>query len=165
MSVSLRSFLQQRPGGDEMRQYLIYHPELFDEALALASGKEIHMAWNALWLIGNAMHENDLRLVNHIDELIGLLEIDHNGFQREILKILLRMKLDDDQEGNLYDKCIQIWKNIHKQSSVRSFAFRYLIKVLNKYPELKPEIDFLTSDEYLEPLSPGIKKSLLRLLP
>jgi hypothetical protein len=36
--------------------------------------------------------------------------------------------------------------------------------IARKYPDLKMELKMMVSPEYIEPLSPGIKNAVLRLL-
>ena len=39
---------------------------------------------------------------------------------------------------------------------------QFILKTVEKFPDLKPEIKLWTQDMYLESLSPGIKNSLLK---
>jgi len=55
---------------------------------------------------------------------------------------------------------MNIWETPSKSSSVRYFAFQFIVSTVKKYPALKQEIDFLTQPEYLDSLSPGIRKGL-----
>jgi hypothetical protein len=83
--------------------------------------------------------------------------------QREFLKILLRMELNNKQEGKLFDICMTIWEDINKSPSVRILAFSTLVSLTKKYPELISEIEFLTQSHYIETLSPGIRHSFERM--
>ncbi len=160
----LIAFLKVRHGIEKMKCYLTDHPEQFDEALRVALEDTENVGWNASWMLWHSMKKNDPRILPHVDDFIASLLNRQSGFQREILKILLKMELDENQEGLLFDRCITLWKSIHKQSSVRMISFQYLIAMSKKYPELSPEIDFLTQKQYIDPLSPGIKRSLLKML-
>ena len=73
-------------------------------------------------------------------------------------------KLTERQEGILFDKCISIWEDINKSPSVRSFAFLIITNTVKKYPELISEISFLTQGHYVETLSPGIRRSVVRII-
>lgn len=64
------------------------------------------------------------------------------------------MKLDDEFESLLFDLSVDLWQLLRKQPSVRCFAFKGMVKVVEKYPELKNEILFLAQPHYVNPLSP-----------
>lgn len=59
---------------------------------------------------------------------------------------------------------MEIWEQVGKIPSVRIFAFRLIVRIARKYPELKNEIAFLTQPHYTETLSPGIRNSVHKLL-
>ena len=74
------------------------------------------------------------------------------------------MELTEKQESILLDLCIRLWKEIQKTPSLRFTAFRFMHIIILKYPELKNEIKFYTEKKYIETLSPGIKKSINKLI-
>lgn len=51
-----------------------------------------------------------------------------------------------------------------QQPSVRQVAFRLMVKVVKKHPDLASEIQFLAESHYLESLSEGIKCSVLKMI-
>ncbi|MFC2103688.1 hypothetical protein ACFLSS_04585, partial [Bacteroidota bacterium] len=87
-----------------------------------------------------------------------------DGHQRELLKILLLMELDEEYEGILFDVSMNLWESINKKPSVRFTAFKFIVKTAKKYPEIAKEISFLTQNHYLESLSPGVKHSISRMI-
>ncbi len=74
------------------------------------------------------------------------------------------MELKENYETVLFDTCIEIWKQINKNPSVRFNALKFIIKIAKKHPELFQEINFLTEAQYLESLSPAAKKSIARMM-
>jgi urate oxidase len=74
------------------------------------------------------------------------------------------MKLNENYEGRIFDICIKVWGQKHKAPSVRMTAFKYIVKIVKKHPELTDEITFLTQEHYLESLSPGVKNSIKRIM-
>jgi len=92
------------------------------------------------------------------------LENKSDSHQRELLKILLMIELDERYEGILFDICIDIWEQINKAPSVRINALRLIVKIANSHPELKQEISFLTQDHYFASLSPGARHSALKIM-
>jgi len=149
---------------DEMIAFLNSHPEYFEEAIALALSDDQPYSWRAAWLLFNCMEENDGRVRKHIKRIIQTLPERKDGHQRELLKILLRMELGETHEALLFDICVSIWEQPGKSPSVRSTAFRFIVNMAEKYPELSNEITGLTQNWYLDTLSPGVKRSIQRMV-
>ena len=110
------------------------------------------------------IEENDKRIKKHIKKIVQAVKDKSDGHQRELLKILLMMDLDEKYEAGLFDLCSDIWEQIEKSPSVRINALKMIIKIAKKHPDLKQEISFLTQDHYLESLSPGARHSALKLV-
>lgn len=164
MNKSLENILTGRLRKQTLVSFLKKHPGLFEETIYVSLGNIQPQAWRAAWLIGNYMERNDARLLPHVDAILAALPRKGDGHQRELLKILNRLELNEDQEGVLLDICMTIWEEIHKSPSVRGTAFQTILSIVKKYPELKCEIEHLTQPHYTETLSPGIKHSFYRLI-
>lgn len=149
---------------DEMIAYLAHHPEDFDQAVELALGNKQPFSWRAAWLLWSCMEKNDLRLQGSIGKIIHALPGKNDGHQRELLKILLFLDIPEKYEGVLFDLAAGLWEKIHLRPSVRVMAFRMIMKIAQKHPDLKQELKFLLQEQYLETLSPGIKRSVERML-
>ncbi len=147
----------------EMTMYMANHPESFEELIQLAIDDKQPYSWRAAWLLWGCMEENDSRIKEHIRTIIRSVQGKKDGHQRELIKILYLMNLDEIDEGILFDHCISIWEKINKQPSVRFNAFKMILKISRKYPELAKEIDFLLQDHYLETLSNGARRALLKM--
>jgi hypothetical protein len=149
---------------DEMLEFMNENPTEFTNLAELALSDESIFSWRAAWLLKNCSNSNDERLQKFTNSFIETLLIKSESQQREFLKILLTMDLDDEQEGILYDKCTVLWKEIHKKPAIRYNAMAFLVKTAQKYPELINEIKLLSNEHYIEPLSPGIKHSLKKMI-
>lgn len=149
---------------DEMIAYLKNHPEDFEEAINLALSDKQPYAWRSAWLLWSCMEENDIRLRGHVKKLVNTISTKDDGHQRELLKILLIMELDEEDEGILLNVCMDLWEKTNKRPSVRYTAFVFMNKMASRYPELSREIDLLTEDQYLDSLSPGIKMAVCRMI-
>ena len=126
--------------------------------------KDNNNAWRIAWEIGHKITKNDECIIPHIDTIIAALNCKKDGHQRELLKILEKMDLNETQEGLLFNECIIIWKKTDKIPSVRIKAFQILSKIANDYPELKKELIHFTSDEYTKTLGKGIRKSFDKMI-
>lgn len=149
---------------DEMISYMSTHPEDFDEAIKLAISDKQPYSWRAAWLLWSCMKENDQRIQGYIKNIIKTITTKKDGHQRELLKILLQMELNEEHEGSLFNICVSVWEKINKKPSVRFTAFRFLIKLAKKHPELSNEITLLTQSQYMDSLSPSVKKSLSKMI-
>lgn len=148
---------------EELISNINAYPDQFKETLKVALTDNEPQGWNAAWLLEHCVMKNDPRIRKHVTSLIKSLKGKGDGHQREILKILRKMNLNDGQEGYLFDECMNIWETVGKSPSVRITAFSILVTIAKKYPELKNELEFLTQDHYTETLSPGIKHSFDRI--
>lgn len=148
----------------DMISYLESHPEDFEEAIKLAIADKHPYSWRAAWLLWSCMEKNDQRFYKYVDKIIDTLPTKSDCQIRELLIILQRMELEDEQEGKVFDICMNIWENIQKQSSVRYHAFKLMLMIAKKYPELLNEITFLTESQYTDTLSVGIKNSISKMI-
>jgi hypothetical protein len=110
------------------------------------------------------MEDNDKRIKKYIKPILTSIKSKKDGHQRELLKILYRMELTDKGEGIIFDICIRLWEQISKDPSVRITALKFIIKIAKEHPELLNEIKVLMQDHYLNPLSPGVKKAVKRMM-
>lgn len=147
-----------------MISYLHHHSEAFGEAFSLAISNNQPFAWRSAWLLWSCLETNDTRIINHIDVILDNLDGKGDGHQRELIKILEKMELNKEQEGKLLNICFQLWENINKKPSIRYTAFRNILKITKKYPELASEIEFFTQSPFLVTLSPGVRHSIKRMI-
>jgi hypothetical protein len=149
---------------NEMISFMNAHPEYFEEAVELAVSDKQPYSWRAAWLLWSVIEENDKRIKKFINRIVNAAKTKSDSHQRELLKILLMMEVDEKYESVLFDLCMNIWVQISKAPAVRVNALKLIVKIANKHPELKKEISFLAQDHYLESLSPGARHSALKLL-
>ena len=147
----------------EMISFMHAHPEYYDEAIDLAIADKQPYSWRAAWLLWSCIDRNDLRIQKNIQKILENIRNKSDGHQRELIKILLEMQLNEEQEGYLYDLCVTLWKQTDKQPSVRYTAYRGIQKIVHKYPGLKNELILLTQHKYMDTLSPGVKRSILKM--
>ena len=164
MTPSLKNILNGHLQKDPIVSLLRENPAVFDEAIHLALQSDERTAWRAAWVLFNAMEDHDPRLQPHLPALICALRGKRDGHQRELLKIIERLKPEEVLEGELFYICMGIWENPGKRPSSRITAFRVMFGIAKKYPELFQELKFLLQEHYTESLSPGIRNSLRRMV-
>ena len=163
MDQTLDKIFALRSNRDELISKINAFPVQFKATIKIALSDKHPQAWRVAWILGHCIKKNDPRLQSHIIPIIEALQGKKDGHQRELLKILRKMDLGDDQEGHLFNECMNILEAVSKSQSVRITAFRILVKIARKYPELKSELKFLTQDQYKETLSPGVKHSFEKI--
>ncbi len=147
-----------------MLSHMEAHPEDFEKLLKMAVENEDY-SWRAAWLMFLSMEKNDKRINSeHVRNIIEGLASKKDGHQRELLKVLSNIEIGEEHESILFDQCATIWEKVDKKPSVRSTAFKVMIKIAQKYPELFHEIQFFAQSHYLDSLSPGIKQSVIKMI-
>ncbi len=146
-----------------MISFIKSHPEFVDTAIKLALKNKQPYSWRAAWLLWSCIEKNDKRIFPYISMIIESIKDKKDGHQRELLKILYIMELEEDHEGFLFDFCVGIWEKTNSSPSVRFNALLMIIRIAKKYPELYKEISLLLQEPYIAPLSPGIKNAVARI--
>lgn len=149
---------------NQMEVYVREHPECIEELIQLAMGDQAPYNWRAAWLLNNTMQPNDPRVQSHLDEIISCLPAKEPNHQRELMRVMLQMEFTEEQEGKVFDLAVNNWERLGLKPAVRYIAFRMILKIASKYPELQHEIDLLTQEHYLESLSPGVKHSIGKMV-
>jgi hypothetical protein len=140
------------------------HPEDFEEAINLAISDKQPYSWRAAWLLWSCMDKNDQRINKYVEKIIDTLPTKSDDQLRELLIILQRMELRDECEGKLFDICVNIWEKIGKQPSVRYNAFKLIVRIIKRHPDLSKEVVFLTESQYTDSLSDAVKKSISKMI-
>ena len=149
---------------EEVILFLKSHPEYFEETIELALSDKQPYSWRAAFSLWACMEENDKRVQKHMGSIISAIKTKKDGHQRELLKILYRMKLKEKYESVVFDTCLGLWQQIDKNPSVRITSLKFIIRIVKKYPDLLKEISYITQEHYLNSLSPGVKKSAGKML-
>ena len=149
---------------DGMIAFMHDHPDTFGELVELAVAEEGKLSWRAVWLLWSCMEPNDPRIRPYVSRLLELLPGGNESYQRDALMVLQRMERTEEQDGILYDICTRIWMKVNSIPSVRYNAFRCMVSIANKFPELADETIGLAEPKYLNTLSPGVRQSVARIL-
>tara|TARA_B100000683_G_scaffold147370_1_gene142843 strand:- start:361 stop:798 length:438 start_codon:yes stop_codon:yes gene_type:complete len=129
--------------------------------LALRNDKD---SWIHAWQINHTKKTELNKLEGQIKKIILAIDGKNDGHQRELLKVLLKLNLKDDQLSLLWDICLRIWLDIQKQSSVRISAYKILVFTAKKFKPLSDELIRLTEEKHVSSLSNGIKNSTYKNL-
>ncbi|MFA7326510.1 MAG: hypothetical protein WC121_07605 [Candidatus Kapaibacterium sp.] len=148
----------------EMVAFVNSSPKEFEELIELTLTNKQPFSWRAAFILSTVMKKNDNRISKIVDEVINAIDGKPDGQKRELLKILLKLELAEEQESQLIDKCVNLWKELDAKPSVRFYAFRMLMEIAKKYPDLENKIRLLTSDLYMDSLTQGIRRVIEKRL-
>ena len=129
--------------------------------LALRNDK---VSWIHAWQINHVKKTELIKIQKQVDKIISAIDGKNDGHQRELLKVLLKLNLTDDQLSLLWDICLRIWLDIQKQSSVRISAYKILVNTAKKFKPLSDELVRLTEEKHITSLSNGIRNSTYKNL-
>ena len=147
----------------DMIDYIKSNPVKVDELIKLVFEKDNPLSWRASWLLWSCIEPNDERLLQNVSKFIELLPNSNESMQREMLKMLISIDLDENSIGKLINICINIWEDIYKRPGVRFYAMKLLFKISETYQELRNEIVYLLDDRFMKTLSPGIRNSITKM--
>ncbi len=147
---------------EDMIEFVRAKPERFDELVELTLSDKQPASWRANTVLNFLMKKNDPRLQNRISEILELIPKSNDSNRRELLKLLMKMEMPEHKQSEFIDVCIALWVDVDIKPSVRFYAFRILIDFAKQYPELSSELKPLTKDIYMDSLSDGIQRALLK---
>ncbi len=122
------------------------------------------LAWRAAWVLRSCLTKNDERISAEAIRITKAIRGKEDGHQRELIKNLELIELEESFEGFLFDECMSIWENLSKKPSTRITAFKAMHRIAKKYPELEHDLELLTEEHYTESLTPGVAATLRILL-
>lgn len=103
----------------EMIAYIKSSTDAIDEAFELAESDSQPYAWRAAWVLWSCIKHKDSRCRKYIDRIIKCIPVKPYNQQRELIKILQLVELNEDQEGTTFGFCVGLWERIGLQPSVR----------------------------------------------
>lgn len=149
---------------EELVEFIENNQNRFDELVALSLQNNPPHSSRAAWLLSKCVSERDKRIKKYIPKFVEMLDIVSDGQQRGLINVLVKTNNYDKFSGVFFNSCVQIWSNAKKIPSTRICALKLLIQVAEKHPELCQEIKLLTQKNDLNSLSPGIAKSVGRIV-
>ncbi len=155
--------LTERIHKDSLLEKIRSEERNIDLLIAWSKLPDQPLGWRSTWLLRQILKDDDPLIQPHIKVVLELFTTFNESQKREWLKTLETQKIGEDEEGVLFDHCITEWKKIHNHPALRASAVLVIFKILKKYPELKEELTHLMTTEYLEALSPGIRKSVVKV--
>lgn len=137
---------------------------LFGHVLEIGFQDDPAISWRAIWCLRHCVEINDQRISQNSKRIINNLNSKHEGLKRESLKLLELIHLEESEESSLFDHCIFEWQNINNKPALRITAFKIMVSIAEKYPDLFIEIEVYMQKRYYNQLSPGIQKTYFKIV-
>ncbi len=160
ISNSIQLLFREKGRKEQLISHINESKENFDAFLSFSLLSDEPLAWRAAWVLRSCINKNDQRISERAIEITKAIAGKEDGHQRELIKNLEHIKLEESYEGYLFDACMNIWEDLSKIPSTRITAFKAMNRIAKKYPELKQDLILLTEDHYTESLTSGIAATL-----
>lgn len=148
----------------QLNEWMVINPHRFEALVELAISPEEKYSRHGAWMLGKWVVGNEDKMPPYIPKMLECIPIVCDSQKRDLLNVLRQVEIGEDHEGILFDQSVKIWSDVGKMPSLRYHAMRVILKIAVKYPDLKNEIDLITSKEYVETLSGGVRNSLGKML-
>lgn len=149
---------------EDLIVYIQANPHRMYDLLELAVIHKPPHSARAAWMLFKCMKKNDPSVLERFEDMLRIYPEVADGHQRNLLSVILKMQIPEDYEARVYDLCLETWCSMSKIPSVRIYALKVLVQLGTKYPEFYNEILCVTEDVYIESLTPGVRRSVMRLL-
>lgn len=149
----------QEPKFTEWHQYFVAHPEFIPDLVTLALGtKKAPLPAHASWLLVH-LAKADWTLLSFYEHAFidHFLASTNQSILRNLLVTLLEFPLTDYRESELLDALIVHVKNEEDKVALRVYSLYKLAEFVQRYPEIKTEIDATIELIQAHPMSPAMK--------
>jgi hypothetical protein len=119
---------------DDMLAWVLSHPECMKTLLALALSNDPKIGWRAAGLLFDSMEPKEEGVQPFVDRILGANPGKRYGHQRELLKLLRKLVLDDDQAGRLFAYAVEFWEDKSLDPAVRYYAFACMLDTAERFP-------------------------------
>ncbi|MFQ3579908.1 MAG: hypothetical protein SNJ71_07195, partial [Bacteroidales bacterium] len=116
-----------------MREHAILklksNPDLIEEIVEYSLSDNPD-AWRAVWILNLYLDRYDeQQIISHYSDAFieNLQKIKKDGHIREIIKLLTKIKLTEEQESEVFDYCYSQLSNNKIQASVRAVCFQFIL--------------------------------------
>lgn len=138
-------------------KYIGHDPDRFAELWQLIKTGEPPVPQRASWVLDTCLEAHPVLLEPYVAEAVSLLsKPNHNAVHRNLTKVLSRILIPEDLQGNLYDLCINWLINPQIAVAVKVHSMTIAANIAAGIPELEEELSFVIKDQ-MEFNSSGFK--------
>ena len=149
----------KEPKFTEWHRNFVAHPEQIPDLVELALGsKKAPLPAHASWLLIHLAKADWTLLASYEHAFIDHFLVSTNqSILRNLLVTLLEFPLTDYREGEVLDALIAHLKNEVDKVALRVYSLYKLAEFVQRYPEIKTEIDAVLELIQVNPMSPAMK--------
>ncbi len=125
----------------------------FDMLVALFLGHELKLSQRASWVVGNCVEVHPKLIKKHLTTIISNLQKNnlHDAVKRNTIRLLQFVELPEKLEGLVLDLCFNYLSQKEESIAVKVLSMIVLANIVQKYPELKPELILLIEEQLQMP--------------
>lgn len=149
----------KEPKFTEWHRNFIAHPEQIPDLVELALGsKKAPLPAHASWLLIHLAKADWTLLASYEQVFIDHFLLSTNQFiLRNLLVTLLEFPLTEYRESDFLDSLITHVKNEENKVALRVYSLYKLTEFVQRYPEIKAEVDAVIELIQEHPMSPAMK--------
>lgn len=149
----------KEPKFTEWHTIFVSHPEHIPDLVELALGsKKAPLPAHASWLLIHLAKADWTLLATYEHAFIDHFLISTNqSILRNLLVTILQFPLSDYRESDFLDALIKHVKNEENKVALRVYSLYKLTEFVQRYPEIKVEIDAVLEIIQENPMSPFMK--------
>lgn len=132
-------------------------PDLFKELWEMVKKEDAPIPLRGSWIMDMAASFQPDLLVPYVIEMIAHLNLPyHNSVHRHLAKMLARAEIPEEQQGPLYDLCIDRLCNPQIHVAIKAHCMTIAFNIAKNIPELQEELALVIRDQ-IEYNSVGFK--------
>ena len=149
----------KKPKFTEWHRHFVAHPEQIPDLVDLALGsKKPPLPAHASWILIHIAKTDWTLLRSYEHAFIDhFLQSTNQSILRNLLVSLLEFPLRDYRESDFLDSLITHVKNEENKVALRVYSLYKLTEFVQRYPEIKVEIDAVIELIQEHPMSPAMK--------
>lgn len=149
----------KEPKFTEWHRNFVAHPEQIPDLVELALGsKKAPLPAHASWLLIHLAKADWTLLASYEHAFIDHFLLSTNqSILRNLLVTLLEFPLTDYRESDFLDALITHVKNEENKVALRVYSLYKLTEFVQRYPEIKAEVDAVIEIIQEHPMSPAMK--------
>ena len=147
-----------------MVRYLDHHPQDLKELVELAIEDLQPYSWRAAWLLAGYIQSGNVFVQNYLNTILTVLPSRAHNQQRDLLRLIDKLSLSEEQASRLYDLSVGLWEQVALAPAVRYNAFKQMVRIIKRYPELRHELELVLEPRYTHDLTKGVRHSVGKMV-
>lgn len=121
--------------------YIGNNPKRFAELMAVFYGDDSRMSQRAAWSMSDIVLKNPELVRPYEKEMVDFLAQDKpDGILRNILRIFQDVDFSEEHSGLAFENAFNLMLNPKCAVAIRAFSISTVVRICQKYPELKNEV-------------------------